>query len=250
MKAIFASIMTAIAFALVNATGAGQDQQKKQEKVLEVGKGLNIDSELNVTDGNYGDDKMFHKVFEVKFVKGKTYQIDMTTMMFNPYLFLEDAKQKVLAQDDDSGGDIDAQIIFTASRKTASTGSSPRPRGASAEVNSICSVRAATDTPKVPATSHAAMIGKQAPNIQGDFAVNGNPLKLSDLQGKVVLLAFWEVRSTASIALLPTLAEWHKAHQADGLAIVSVTFYASDIAQKLGFDKETGKVDDHQGGRP
>ena len=32
----------------------------------------------------------------------------------DPYLFLEDAKKKVLAEDDDSGGENDAQIEFKA----------------------------------------------------------------------------------------------------------------------------------------
>ena len=37
------------------------------------------------------------------------------------------------------------------------------------------------------------MLGKEAPNFTGDFAVNGEPVKLFDLKGKVVLLTFWEV---------------------------------------------------------
>ena len=53
------------------------------------------------------------------------------------------------------------------------------------------------------------MVGKDAPDFKGDFAVNGNPLKLSDLKGKVVLLAFWEVRSTpGSRRWIPTASGW------------------------------------------
>jgi len=82
------------------------------------------------------------------------------------------------------------------------------------------------------------MIGADAPDFSADFAVNGKPARLRDLRGKVLLLYFWEVRSSTAAALLPRLAEWHKAHQANGLAIVGLTFYTSDIDQKLTFDKD------------
>ena len=39
----------------------------------------------------------------------------------------------------------------------------------------------------------ADLIGKPAPDFEGDFAVNGKPGKLSDLKGKVVLVDFWAV---------------------------------------------------------
>jgi Ca2+-binding EF-hand superfamily protein len=53
----------------------------------------------------------------IKFEKGKTYQIDMFTespQPLNPYLFLLDVKAKVLMQDDDSGGNLNARIIYKA----------------------------------------------------------------------------------------------------------------------------------------
>src|SRR5262249_35076407 len=81
-----------------------------------------------------------------------------------------------------------------------------------------------------------------APDFQGDFAVNGKAGKLSDLKGKVVLLEFWNVRDTGSVATLPKLNEWHKAHKAAGLEIVGVTFYNVGINQKLAFDSSSGKL--------
>ena len=83
--------------------------------MLEVGKdGITIDSKLDDKDGRDSVRKqMFSKVFWVKMVKGKTYQIDMKTGAFDAYLRLEDNKSKQLAEDDDSGGDLDAQILFT-----------------------------------------------------------------------------------------------------------------------------------------
>jgi len=52
------------------------------------------------------------KIFAVKLEKGKTYQIDMVSTMFDAYLRLEDANGKELAKDDDSGGDLNARILF------------------------------------------------------------------------------------------------------------------------------------------
>ena len=47
-------------------------------------------------------------------VAGKTYQIDMTKANggLDPYLRLEDSAGKNVAQDDDSGGNLNARIMF------------------------------------------------------------------------------------------------------------------------------------------
>src|SRR5262245_18795800 len=105
MRVIFSAVVLAVSFCVLNLSWAGQDKkdqdkkEQKKEKVHDVGKGLelkgNLDNSLNLT---YGD-KMAHVVFLVNLVKGKAYQIDMIKTNrdtgMNPYLFLEDAKQKV-----------------------------------------------------------------------------------------------------------------------------------------------------------
>jgi hypothetical protein len=55
-----------------------------------------------------------HKVETVKLKANTMYVIDLikTNNMQDPYLYLEDAGMKVLRQDDDSGGDLNARIIF------------------------------------------------------------------------------------------------------------------------------------------
>jgi hypothetical protein len=52
------------------------------------------------------------KIYAVKLIKGKQYQIDMTSKDIDSFLRLEDATGKELAKDDDSGGGQDARIIF------------------------------------------------------------------------------------------------------------------------------------------
>src|SRR5206468_3016980 len=54
------------------------------------------------------------KIHRINFSKGKVYQIDMTSTDFDAYLRIEDAAGRHLAADDDSGGQLNARIIFKA----------------------------------------------------------------------------------------------------------------------------------------
>jgi thiol-disulfide isomerase/thioredoxin len=180
------------------------------------------------------------KVYTVPLKAGSTYTIDMKSREFDSYLFLEDKDGKQLDEDDDSGGNLDARIIFNCTKdgdyKIVCTAFSEQGAG-----SYTLTVKKSGVAPK-NASAHAALVGKAAPDIQAEFAVNGPAVKLSDLKGKVVLLAFWEVTSGPSVATLPRLRDWHKAHKADGLEVVGVTYYHYEVGQKLGFDKAAGKL--------
>jgi hypothetical protein len=57
-----------------------------------------------------------HKAFTLHVEAGKTYQIDMISMAFDPYLFLENPDGEVIAQDDDGGEGLNSRITFKAAK--------------------------------------------------------------------------------------------------------------------------------------
>ncbi|HYT89484.1 MAG TPA: redoxin domain-containing protein [Gemmataceae bacterium] len=180
------------------------------------------------------------KIHLVKLKGGKAYTIDMKSTQFDSYLRLEDPKGNELAEDDDSGGDLNAQIVFNCPAdgeyKIVTMTFGPQMAGAY-----TLTVKMAGGVQQV-ATSHSLLVGKAAPDLQADFALNGQARKLADLKNKVVLLAFWDIRSGPCASTFPKLNAWQKAHKAAGLEIVGVSFYTFEIGQKLGFDKKTGQL--------
>src|SRR5438105_4987 len=98
----------------------GGDKKKDDDKTPKSITGKTI---LSVSDALTDKDdfdptaKDCHaKTYKVKLQKGKTYQIDMISLdgkQFDTFLRLEDAKGKQVAEDDDSGGDLNARITYT-----------------------------------------------------------------------------------------------------------------------------------------
>ena len=86
-----------------------KDKDKKQEE-----KEIVVNSELN--NGDLKDKVLtqsFSKTYVYKMTQGNKYQIDMVTQAFDAYLRLEDPKGTQVAADDDSGGQLNARIIYT-----------------------------------------------------------------------------------------------------------------------------------------
>lgn len=172
---------------------------------------------------------------------GTRYTIDLVkTSEYDPYLRLLDPKGNQIDEDDDSGGDLNSRIIFNCTKdgdyKIVCT-----TFGANMYGGYTLTVKTAGAVQQ-PVSAHAQMVTKPAPDLQADFALNGKAGKLSDLKDKLVLLYFWDVRSGTCAALLPKLNEWQKTYKKDGLTVVGVTYYTSEIGQRLRFDPDEGKL--------
>jgi hypothetical protein len=73
---------------------------------------LLVNQQLTRKDPSYPRRGGPHKVHIVKLQAGKNYQIDLMSLAFDAYLFLEDADGGLAAQDNDSAGKLNARIVF------------------------------------------------------------------------------------------------------------------------------------------
>jgi len=80
--------------------------------VLAPKDGATVVDSLTIGDSLDRVRKTFCKMYDVKLGEGQTYIIDLISENFDAFLRLEDAGGKQLAQDDDSGGKLNARITF------------------------------------------------------------------------------------------------------------------------------------------
>jgi serine protease Do len=98
------------------ALTAAQEKAPTIELELKDGKGMARgditaqDARDRVRAGSYC------KVYTVKLAAGRVYRIDMRSTALDAYLRLEEPDGRSLAQDDDSGGNLNARITFNCPR--------------------------------------------------------------------------------------------------------------------------------------
>jgi peroxiredoxin len=86
------------------------------------------------------------------------------------------------------------------------------------------------------------MIGKPAPDIEGKD-VDGKPVRLADLRGKVVLVDFWATWCPPCVDSFPTLRQLAREHKDRGFAILGVNL--DDLARPDSGQPEAKAVSDH-----
>jgi hypothetical protein len=90
--------------------GAGdkKDKDKKSEEFVVNDELINADLKDRVRT------ESFCKTYTYKMTGGKTYQIDLKSRAFNAFLRLENPDGMQVADDDNSGGKLDARIVYRA----------------------------------------------------------------------------------------------------------------------------------------
>jgi hypothetical protein len=100
----------------VGKGGPAQPRQGPAARVQLVNGAAQVNSQLTFQDPADPKDNQFRcKIFQVDLQAGRTYTVDMTSpnqLALDPYLRIEDLNGRVLAEDDDSGGGLNARINF------------------------------------------------------------------------------------------------------------------------------------------
>lgn len=69
---------------------------------------------------------------------------------------------------------------------------------------------------------NAEILSGPAPEIISDTWLNSTPKKMSELQGKVVLVEFWTFGCWNCQSVEPYIKQWHTRYHDKGLAVISV----------------------------
>jgi len=73
-----------------------------------------------------------------------------------------------------------------------------------------------------PSQSQGSTIGQRAPEITNDTWVNSQPLRLTELNGKVVLVEFWTFGCYNCQNVEPYVKSWYDKFKDQGLVIIGV----------------------------
>ncbi|MBI4329177.1 MAG: redoxin domain-containing protein [Chloroflexi bacterium] len=102
-----------------------------------------------------------------------------------------------------------------------------------------CGAPATTPTGETstPTSRPTGQSGSPVPELQDpDAWINSEPLRISELRGKVVLLDFWTYTCINCLRTLPHLKAWYERYRDDGLVMIGVH------TPEFEFEKDLGNV--------
>ena len=221
---------------------AAQDKGGKLD-----GKVFKAEGKLTADDPKDKSTKTASNVYKYQMKAGENYVIRMVSDEVDALLRLENAKgEEVAVNDDESATSLNAKIVYRCKKdgeyKIVAT-CFPEPEKLKVTgkytltVRQVAKEELAKEFGEVRMSAkHQEMIGKRAPEVLGEYGINGKVMKLSDLKGKVVLLDFWAVWCGPCIATFPHLRDWHHEYGKSGLVILGATTYY----EKYAFDEVSG----------
>ena len=108
------------------------------------------------------------------------------------------------------------------------------PTAVSQDEASVVPTPEAEKTAPTPTSEPRVADGPQAAEVAGIHAwINSQPLKISELRGKVVLVDFWTYTCVNCIRTFPYLKLWHAKYADDGLVILGVHTPEFKFEEKL-----------------
>ena len=110
------SVLLVAWFGLANADPVKTPDVKKAEDKKTSPFTILVNGQILEVDPPDKGRRVPGKIHAVRLIKGKTYLIDMMSVEVDSYLRLEDSAGNQLAEDDDSGGNLNARIRFTVTK--------------------------------------------------------------------------------------------------------------------------------------
>ena len=87
-------------------------------------------------------------------------------------------------------------------------------------------------------------VGVPAPDINNEIWLNSQPLQLSDLRGKVVMVEFWTFGCWNCRNIEPYVKQWHDTYADDGLVVIAI--HSPEFRYEQDVDKVQRYIRDHE----
>jgi thiol-disulfide isomerase/thioredoxin len=88
-----------------------------------------------------------------------------------------------------------------------------------------------------------AMVGKLAPDIANDVWLNGAPVSMAELKGKVVMVEFWTFGCYNCRNVEPYVKQWHQKYVDKGFVIIGV--HSPEFSYEHDYAKVKQYVQEH-----